>query len=75
MKITAKQVAFAEGILAGNTGSESYRRAYNTKGSNRAVARKAVALMAHSGVAGYISEMREARKTHDPQQAAERSRS
>jgi hypothetical protein len=58
MKITAKQVAFAEGILAGNTGSESYRRAYNTKGSNRAVARKAVALMAHSGVAGYISEMR-----------------
>jgi hypothetical protein len=59
MKVTAKQIAFAEGILAGNTGSESYRRAYNTKGSNRAVARKAVALMAHSGVAGYISEMRQ----------------
>jgi phage terminase small subunit len=58
MKITAKQIAFAEGILAGNTGSESYRRAYNTKASSRLVSVKAARLLANPTVAQWLSEMR-----------------
>lgn len=58
MKITAKQIAFAEGILAGNTGSESYRRAYNTRASTKLVSIKASRLLANPTVARWLSEMR-----------------
>ena len=57
-KLTAKQTAFADAILDGKTGSDAYRIAYNTKGSNRAVARKAVDLMKHPAIIAYIKDMR-----------------
>jgi phage terminase small subunit len=58
MKITAKQQKFADCILAGNTGSDSYRKAYSTKGDNRSVARRAVELMANPKVEEYLAGVR-----------------
>jgi len=56
--LSAKQIAFADFILKGSTGSDAYRGAYNTRGSTRAVARKAVDLVAHKGVRVYMATER-----------------
>jgi len=58
MELTSKQKAFADAYLAGATGSDSYRTAYNTKGNNRAVARKAVTLLTNPKVIAYLDQMR-----------------
>ncbi len=58
LNLTPKQIAYADAILDGKTGSDAYRTAYDTKGSNRAVARKAVDLNKHSGVQNYLHRFR-----------------
>ncbi len=40
-ELTPKQRAFADALLDGKSGSVAYRSAYNSRGNNRVVARKA----------------------------------
>jgi len=62
--MTAKQQAFANGILAGKTGSDAYRSAYGTKSSNNAtIARQAHLLSNHPEIVAYIAK--EQAKTAD----------
>lgn len=56
--LTSKQTAFADRILAGDTGSDSYRDSYNTRGSNKVVSVKAAELLAHKGVQAYLGTQR-----------------
>lgn len=55
-QLTSKQTAFANALLDGMTGSDAYRKAYNTQGNSRAAARKAVDLRKHPAIIAYISE-------------------
>ena len=56
--LTAKQIAYADAVLDGETGSAAYRSAYNTRGSNKVVSVKAAELLAHSGVQAYLGTER-----------------
>lgn len=72
LNLTPKQTTYADAILDGKTGSDAYRCAYNTKGGNRVVARKAADLKKHPAVQGYIRKVRaesQARKILERQQA------
>ena len=55
LNLTAKQTAFADGLLDGRTGSDAYRFAYNTRASNRVVAGKAVGLRKNPAVQAYVA--------------------
>ena len=56
--LTPKQTAYADAILDGKTGSDAYRTAYDTRGNNRVVARKAADLKKHPGVKTYLNKLR-----------------
>lgn len=59
MSLTAKQLAFAKGILSGKTGSDAYRSAYATKGTNNStIARNAHELSSHPEIIAYIAQER-----------------
>jgi len=58
LNLTAQQIAYAEGLLDGKSGSAAYRAAYNTRGGSRVVARKAVDLKKHPAVQHYLQSMR-----------------
>jgi hypothetical protein len=58
-KITAKQEAFANYVASGLPPSESYRRAYNTKGSPAVVSVKAAELKRNPLVAAFITRFQE----------------
>ena len=57
MKITAKQAAFADAVVAGKTGSDAYRESYATRCSNKVVSVKAAELMANPKVKARIAEL------------------
>ena len=57
--MTAKQRAFAQGILDGLTGSDAYRRAYAPKTVNKAsIAQIACRLSSHPEIMAYIAQER-----------------
>ncbi len=56
--MTAKQRAFADGVLSGKTGSDAYRAAYDSKGNNRLVAEKASRLSRHPEIMAYLAQER-----------------
>jgi hypothetical protein len=58
LNLTPKQIAYADGLLDGKTGSDAYRTAYDTRGNNRVVARKAADLKKHPAVQHYLQSMR-----------------
>ena len=58
MSLTAKQLAYAKGILAGKTGSDAYRSSYDSKGDNKAIAEKACRLSKHPEIMAYIAQER-----------------
>lgn len=57
--MTAKQLAFARGILSGKTGSDAYRSAYpDSKANNRVIATKASVLLDHPEIMAYLAQER-----------------
>jgi phage terminase small subunit len=60
MPITARQEAFAQGIVSGKSQSDAYRTAYpNQKASAKTVTEAACRLMTNSNVVARVKELRE----------------
>ena len=54
--MTHKQKTFADAILAGSTGRDAYRSAYNSKGNNKAIAEESCRLSGHPEIKTYIAQ-------------------
>lgn len=56
--MTAKQRAFADGVLSGKTGSDAYRAAYDTNAKASVIAVNASKVLNHPDVVAYLAQER-----------------
>lgn len=64
MSLTPKQEKFCQCIVSGMSAKDSYREAYNTKGSDRTVYNEAGKLLAREDVGKRLEELRKPLENH-----------